>query len=187
MLRAPQRLSTQTTYAGSDSFTSTTVGNVLNARVAPLGGTWATSGSAAGDFLFADAGAVLTEEAIKRNVKDTTGPRFAILGSTNYTSIYVSMAQYIEGLTAPPNEQSTSGVMARYVDGSNYLFAGVMREWIAPGSTLVEYFGIWQVVAGVSTRLAYAPHTTTDGHSIGGWTYESTSARQECSLHSLWL
>jgi hypothetical protein len=36
-----------------DTFTGTTAGGALNTRVAPLGGTWATSGDAT-DFVFSD-------------------------------------------------------------------------------------------------------------------------------------
>jgi hypothetical protein len=70
-----------------DQFTSITAGTVLNARAAPSGGSWATTGATT-DFAAADHhGRWGTRGA--RTTADS-GFRHATLGTTNYTNVEVS-------------------------------------------------------------------------------------------------
>jgi hypothetical protein len=71
--------------AGYDQFTSTTAGSALNARVAPGGGTWATSGDAT-DFAFVDGTLTTTGELISRSVTSAAG-RFALLGTATPSDV----------------------------------------------------------------------------------------------------
>lgn len=98
-----------------DEFSSIATGTALNARVAPTGGTWATSGVAT-DFTAADL-PVATDETMSRATATAEAtPRYAVLGATNYTNVevgvkfYRTAAWYID-----------SGLIARWTDASNYL------------------------------------------------------------------
>jgi hypothetical protein len=132
-----------------DTFTTTTAGNALNTRVAPLGGTWATSGDAT-DFVFSD-NMVGTDgvESLSRtvSVSETTG-RFAILGATGYTDSQIdARARFVLNNT----EQA---LILRWVDSSNFL-----RLKVNSATAVVT---LEQVVAGTPITLA-TPATGTLG------------------------
>jgi hypothetical protein len=132
-----------------DTFTTTTAGNALNTRVAPLGGTWATSGDAT-DFVFSDnfSGTDGIESLSRTVVVSETTGRFAILGATNYTDSQIdARARFILNNT----EQA---LILRWVDASNFLRLKVNS---ATGVVTLE-----QVVAGTPTTLA-TPATGTLG------------------------
>jgi hypothetical protein len=128
---------------GFDKFTGITAGTVLNARVAPLGGTWATSGATT-DFAAADA-PLATEETMARSTVSDGSARLAILGATNYTNMRVEVVTRVTVKAI-----TELGVVARYVDASNFLYA-----------TIVHYptwqLRIHKVVAGADTTLASTP------------------------------
>ncbi len=128
---------------GYDQFTGTTAGGALNARVATLGGTWATSGVAS-DFAFTDEFVDQSTEAVSRATTSEATPRLAILGATNYTN---TGAQARIAWTGWPGG-TQSGVIIRYVDSSNYLYARLD----APSADLAN-FELVQVVAGTATVL----------------------------------
>jgi hypothetical protein len=125
-----------------DDFNSIVAGTALNARVAPSGGTWATSGPGP-DFVAADAPAA-TDETMSRpaGAADAT-PEFAILGATNYTNTEVGVSIY--GGQVVPVQSVNRAVVARWVDASNY---AALRN--GPSSTLT----LEVVIAGVTTTLA---------------------------------
>jgi len=103
-----------------DDFTGTTAGGTLNTRVAPSGGTWATTGAAT-DFTFSDAGAPSTQERIQRaTTSDAAGGRSAILGSTNYTDVEVGSRIF---RTSAVLDSTTTflSLFARWVDANNYI------------------------------------------------------------------
>jgi hypothetical protein len=133
------QLPTNLSFVAWDDFTGTTAGNVLNARVAPLGGTWATSGAAT-DIVFADAAGVFSGEHVTRSA---SGIRYAILGATNYTNVAV-------GLTFDPDEAGE--VVARWTDASNHLI-GLCRPISGPGSLLYSRLEISKMIAGAETLL----------------------------------
>lgn len=120
---------------GYDQFSGFTSG-ALSARVAPAGGTWATSG-ATGDFTGANLGT--TGGGLTRTTTDT-GPRWAILGATNYTDTEVRVSSYVTS-----GSGLIQGVVARWTDSSNYL-----RAYVSSGN----YLTIEKVVAGTVTTLA---------------------------------
>jgi hypothetical protein len=133
------------TLVARDLFVGTTAGGALNARVAPTGGTWATSG-ATGDFLFEDLNA--TVEGVQRSTNVSEGtPRFALLGATNYAAIE-ARTQFYSQYPADSWSGYRSSVVARYVDASNYLLASV--------DTSTEHLLVTQVVGGAATQLASA-------------------------------
>jgi len=139
------------TVTGYDQFTSTTAGNVLNARVAPAGGTWATSGVAT-DFVFTDF-PLATDETVKRITAAEASPRFAILGTATPADVQVSASVYATiPFPATIGDAISLGVIARWVDSSNYLFARVYH-W-AGGGAFNAYLQICQVVAGTPTTIA---------------------------------
>jgi hypothetical protein len=95
-----------------DAFTGTTAAAVLNARVAPLGGTWATSGVAT-DFTFADleGGEVIT--------RASTGPeaatgRIAALGAVSRTAVRMSIRFRIDVNVS----KQLFSLVPRYVSGA---------------------------------------------------------------------
>jgi hypothetical protein len=117
--------------------------------VAPAGGTWATSGAAT-DFAFADD---LSDEQIKRETASDASARFAILGSTNYTDTEVSADIYVaSGLSAVGS--MSLGVIARWVDSSNYLRA----TWTVSSQfgSYTHTLSLVSVIAGAATSLASA-------------------------------
>src|SRR4029079_3039469 len=120
---------------GYDDFTTLAGAGALNTRVAPAGGTWATSGVAT-DFVGSSSP---TGSALRSTVSEAT-PRLAILGSTNYTDSQVEIwSQYSSAFT--PGVYSAAS--ARYVAASNYLYA----VWIATTPPYLDSFRIIQVVA----------------------------------------
>jgi hypothetical protein len=113
------------TLVSYDQFLTTTAGAALNARVAPTGGTWATSGSAT-DFTFADAPGAL--ETVTRATVSDASRRFAILGSALPAANEVSVDAYATALIS-----QEVGVVARWVDASNYLSATWM-DFVGDGT-----------------------------------------------------
>lgn len=138
---------------GYDNFTGTTAGNNLNARTAVSGGSWATSGATT-DFTFTDLTDALSVdgEGLVRATNSDAGRRFAILGSTNYTDTEVSSDV---GTFGAPSVTTyiELGVIARWVDSSNYLLAYRKAETGATTSDRTRSLVVEQVVAGVTTVL----------------------------------
>lgn len=133
---------------GFDDFTGTTAGAALNARTAPVGGSWATSGSTT-DFVFADSG---SEETAKRSTLADASPRFAILGSTNYTDTEV-------GADVTSTWTPTIYVVARWANSSNYV--ALALDYSA------QRLRLQKVVAGSTTTLAEIPWTrSAESHSL---------------------
>lgn len=129
-----------------DQFTGITLGTALNARAAPSGGSWATSG-ATSDFAAEDH--VTGGEVEQRNTTSDSGlGRFAILGSSNYANMEVG---YVTALTKEPDftaGQLAQGVIARYVDSSNYLTLWLVR------TTTYHSLHISATIAGTPTPFA---------------------------------
>jgi hypothetical protein len=142
-----------TSYVGEDHFTSTTAGNALNARVAPTGGTWATSGDAT-DFTFSDD---FSKESLTRAVNSSTNGRFAVLGTTNYTNCIVEAKVMHDFGTGSLVTQQ--GLIARWTDSSNHLRAVVYR--LSSGAT--THVEIHELIAGVKTVIASASTTAIGG------------------------
>jgi hypothetical protein len=123
-------------------------------RAATSGGSWVTSG-ATGDFKFADSllfGTITSAfEGIQRQqlaaTAADTGPRYAILGSTNYTSCSISVAVRFEGYLSALAD-NRCGLLARWTDASNHL--RLVYKITNSGTTLL----VEQIVGGVSTVLA---------------------------------
>lgn len=141
-------LDQSTVLVGSDDFTTTTAGGALNARTAPLGGAWATSGAAT-DFTFAD-GPGSGEESVTR-ASGVTGARFALLGATNYANVDAGL--FVQTTGAVNTAAQRYGLLLRYVDASNYAWVGLRT------ATPYDQLVISIVVAGVRTDLAanYSP------------------------------
>lgn len=125
-----------------DDFTGITAGTVLNARVAPLGGTWATSGATT-DFTAADS-PLATDETMARGTASDASPRYAVLGSTNYTNTEVGV-NWRAGTAYGFDTAVYKGVIARWVDSSNYLVARVLTN---------TAFSVSAIVAGAIVSTA---------------------------------
>jgi hypothetical protein len=110
---------------GRDSFTGITAATALNARAAPAGGAWATSGVAT-DFAALD-GPGSGDETMGRSTASDASPRYAILGSTNYTDTEVGVSFYA-GSAFGIDTAVYKGVIARWVDSSNYAAARVLAN-----------------------------------------------------------
>lgn len=128
--------------AASDDFDGLASGTALNARVAPQGGTWATSGSAI-DFI-GTGGAPFVNVAVSRASNTDAGARRAVL-TGSLTDVQVSASTYVTAKTSGGQQQ---GVIARHVNATNYLTAVV--EPAGDG------FALDMVVAGATTRLGFA-------------------------------
>jgi hypothetical protein len=152
VLRAPQIVPTVTAYSALDSFTSTTAGTALNARVAPSGGTWATSGDAT-DYLFSDDG---SQETAKRSAGSGTNGRFGILGSTNFTGVLVETIVAQTGANTTGSAPAQLGVIARWTDASNHVRAVLSRDSANPSGGFPTKIEIHELIAGVKTVIATA-------------------------------
>jgi hypothetical protein len=116
---------------GRDEFSTLAAGTVLNARVAPLGGTWTTSGSAT-DLAAADAPLPADETMARSTTSDGAFPangRHARLGPTNYTDIEVGVdIRFTAELLSVG-----LGAFARWVDVSNFVVFGNFVGADTPG------------------------------------------------------
>jgi hypothetical protein len=119
------------TVIARDEFTGNVAGTALNGLLAPLGGTWTTSGSAT-DFTAADAPLATDETMSRATLSDGAFPanaRHARLGATNFTDIEVGVdirftAAFLSlGI----------GVFARWVDASNFVAFGNFVGADSPG------------------------------------------------------
>jgi hypothetical protein len=155
-----------------DSFAATTAGNALNARVAPLGGTWATSGDTT-DWLFSDdffLNSARTEPLKRVTTAAGTTGRFGIVGTTASTAVQVQAAilntNASMGALRRRRIDLDMGVIARWTDASNYVRAHFVRT--GPGASFRD-ITIQQVLAGVTTTLVSIPVTTLSGGSSDRW------------------
>lgn len=128
-----------------DEFTGAT--STLSGRSAPVGGSWATSGSTT-DFTQTNLGTAGDAEA-RSTTGDTGSGRWAILGSTNYTDTEV---RFRCGLSVVPGFATGSivqTVVARYVDSSNWLTLDYTR------TTSYHTLNLVQSVAGLIKTIAW--------------------------------
>lgn len=139
--------------AGYDDWNNDS-GVALNALVAPLGGTWATSG-AAGDFSgvgVVGAGIAYPFTGMGRQSASDGSGRLALLGATVYAATEVSIdIPYTTVAAGLANPQMT--LVSRYVNSTNYL------GLVFTGGALT----FQAVVAGstVASQTATIPWTTT--------------------------
>jgi hypothetical protein len=180
-----QYLSAPGVISGYDSFITTTAGVALNGRVAPAGGTWATSGDAT-DFLFADAPAA-TDETISRNVSSGTAGRFALLGTGTPTDVQVQASIYTNSTPASGGTLTLDqALVARYVDASNYLYLTFRRVYNSTTLVQTRTLEIRQVLAGVETQLAsgtYGPTSTGSWFSLGLVVYAGGQAYAQLQVN----
>jgi hypothetical protein len=130
-----------------DEFTSFTAATVLNARVAPTGGTWATSGVAT-DFTAADA-PLATDETVTRATVSEASQRFAILGATSYTDTEASIDVYATALPAG----LTHTLIARWVDSSNYLAFTVSSSNVVSLQVFVAGVSLGNVIRSLARAV----------------------------------
>jgi hypothetical protein len=143
--------------AAYDQFTGTSVGNDLNGRVAPAGGTWATSGDSI-DYKFGDAGG----ERVYRDISSASVGRTALFGTGTYTNVEVSAAMEKNPYVGTLAFTSHYGLIARWVDANNYLRATATTVRDSSGTTTYK-LRIVQVVGGTATTLA-------ESANVGAWT-----------------
>jgi hypothetical protein len=138
-----------------DEFTGMTAGANLNARSAPLGGTWAVTGTIT-QVVAADAPG--TDESIQVSTSADTGDgRYALLGSGSYTDIEVGMRVRIPNSFGPISP--IQRVNARYVDFSNHLRLSL--HWNAPNWT-GSFLALEKRIAGGNTTLATKQVSTSE-------------------------
>jgi hypothetical protein len=109
------------TFSARDEFDQS-AGN-LNGKTAPVGGTWATSGAATGDFAVESTG-----HTVQRATANDGQLRFAILGSTSLGATLVQADVAVDGNSGGLVQLSNGPALfliARYVDSSNYLRASI--------------------------------------------------------------
>lgn len=135
-----------------DAFTSTTAGSALNARSAPVGGSWSTSGTTT-DYVFSDTADI--DGLVESVTRTAVGPRFGLLGTTTSTDVQVESYIAFDGT-------ALSGVLARFVDSSNYA-AALIDATSSPG-----ILSIRTVIAGSTTVLTSALLTNILGNDASG-------------------
>jgi hypothetical protein len=129
------------TLTAFDNFEGTN-GTALNARVAPLGGTWSTAGST-GDFTLQHSGA---QALMRRATTGDAAERYAVLGITNRTRVEVGVGFNVTG-----GSPGTFGVMALVDDDTP-------SEYIA-ARYQAGIFGLFNFASGLHVDASY---TITD-------------------------
>lgn len=136
---------------GHDEFSSAS--GTLNARTAPAGGSWATSGATTD---FSEATDILDSSNIveSRSTSVTeVSPRIALLGTGTPTDTEVGIDVHFD---ATNKGTKSAFAIARYVDSSNYAFAQIQRlTW--NGQPASFQFGY--VLAGTTTVLGMSTFT----------------------------
>lgn len=167
---------------GRDEFTAITAATALNARTAPAGGSWATSGATT-DFAAADGPVTGNETESRAAVSDTGNGRIAVLGSAALTDTDISIDYYASANTSVGF--AWGGVIARYVDASNFLRAYItvgmanllIVKRVAAGETSLVAISVpliqpttWYTVRVVvmSSGVGYATVSTTAGGLLLG-------------------
>jgi hypothetical protein len=128
-------------YVARDEFNQTA--GALSGKTLPVGGAWAGAGDT-DDFAVSGTG-----DVARSAVSDTsvTAGRFALAGTTSFTDVIVQVD--IKANFGANN--LADGVLARYVDANNWLFAGVQ---IVGNPSLVQFSTVvWKCVGGVSTQI----------------------------------
>lgn len=145
---ASDSLPTFSALNARDDFTGIAASGTLNARSAPVGGTWATSGATT-DFAAADAPLATDETMTRSTLTDTGNGRFAILGSSTFTDMETGVRIYLSAVGA---SEWQGAAVARWVDSSNW------AEAVLDPST--NKFSIAVIIAGTRTTLASATVST---------------------------
>jgi hypothetical protein len=112
-----------------DDFASMTAGTALNGRTAPIGGSWATSGTT-GDFVAAD-GPAAADETVKRSTSSDASVRYAILGSTTFADTDVSVDTWV-GSDAPFRAML---LLARWSSSSMHLYGAMSSNGVVTVGT----------------------------------------------------
>ncbi len=123
----------------------------LNGRTPELGAAWATAGSAP-DFVFDTDYDYLGSFITRAPASDGTTYRTGVLGS----ALINLQVQARVSVSAGSSDTFTSGVIARWVDASNFLMGVVVKGSAGTDDGTLK---IIQRVAGVDTTLASAPTT----------------------------
>jgi hypothetical protein len=131
---------TATTMAAQDGFNQT-AGN-LAGKTLEVGGTWAGTGDAT-DFTVN-----ATDDTAERNADGDTAPRIQYVGSLDVAGVEVGATLSIAD--GPDDGEIHQGVIARYVDSSNYLTVRVTRNQPTP---LYAWYRLIIRLAGTETVL----------------------------------
>jgi hypothetical protein len=114
----------------------------LTGKVMPLGGTWAEAGDAVG-LVLDTANDWVTRTEVSDGAALTNG-HFALAGATDYTATSVEVAAN----TNTFDNAHKLGVVARYVDSSNFVVA-----YFQPTTTNHAAIYAYKVIAGAATML----------------------------------
>lgn len=118
----------------------------LNARIAPSGGSWATSGATT-DF-------TISSNQVVRSTTGDAGPRYAVLGATNYTATQAEIKFQVPSVsTVEDVGVITQAVIARWIDASNYLVLKMDTDFTAGQVTPKHSVVLQRVEAGVVTEM----------------------------------
>lgn len=142
-MRGLQQFETPSLFTARDEFDQTA--GALAAKAAPIGGSWATAGSAAGDFQV-DA----TNHQVTRAVGDTTATAISGRFATIAAAAGAQAAQADLKFSTLPTANALLGVIVRWVDASNYLLA-VLNYSYSFGYCTIQ---VIRVIAGNPTVIA---------------------------------
>lgn len=134
-----------TAYSATDAFDQ--AAGALTAQALPLGGTWAGAGNA-NDFSVNAASHTAQRTAVSDGGGNIASGRLMTASLPVLVNTVVSIdMDMVSAVSAVP----FGGVLARYVDASNFVAA---RYAPAAGGTSAMY--VEKIIAGVATRLALA-------------------------------
>lgn len=133
-------------FTGYDTFDTLAGAAALNLRTANAGGLWATSGVAT-DFVGQGFGAF----GVQRTTISEASPRYAILGTTNYTNTVSEIHGYHE--FGEIRENVNMYVIVRWTDANNHL-AFRWESYLSSNPLFFTSLRLESVVAGVRTTLA---------------------------------
>lgn len=151
-------------YSARDEFNQT-AGN-LNAKVMPVGGTWTTTSGTAGDFAVESTGHTAQRTSLGNDPNVTSG-RFAVIGNAGFTNQMVGVDIDLTSMALPAGGGTIqSGVLARYVDTSNYLLFARQYDTVN-GVSLSLYKNVGGTVTQLSSQGVSATVTAPNFNSYG--------------------
>jgi hypothetical protein len=127
------------------------VSATMSGATLPQGGTWTTAGSSAGDFAIDT-----TDHWVQRSVTTDTGAlaaggRFAVASSSSLAGCVVQGD--VGTIASGTVSDAFSGIVARYVNTTNYLLLAVQWRYGLASSPYAAVLQLWKYVSGTGTFL----------------------------------
>jgi hypothetical protein len=151
--RSSQAAPAITTYSARDGFDQ--AAGALTGKALPIGGTWTGAGDT--DDFSLPGSSNITRTAVSDAATNIASGRMVLASTPFLTSTVVSVDVDLPDVGF---FNSVGGVIARYVDASNFVAA-----IFAPASGSARWLYVHKVVAGVRTTLSFAATAAVSGRA----------------------